>query len=69
MRKQTLRAGVYSIYFTYVRLSGLHVGGARHQEIVVVVELERAGFGSVYLAGVGCVGAGVDLIDKGSHDG
>ena len=47
--------GGYNISFTYARLSRLHVGGARHQEVVVIVELECAGLGGVYLAGVGSV--------------
>ena len=47
--------GMLSILDLYSKVSRLHVGGARHQEVVVIVELECSGFGGVYLAGVGSV--------------
>lgn len=46
-----------------------HACRARHEEIVVVIELECTGLGSVYFASVGSVRARIDFVDECSHDG
>ena len=55
--------------FLRLFLFGAERGTARHQIILIAVKGKGAAGIHGYFFGMGPIGTGVDLIDKGSHDG